>query len=200
MTDNAKPASRFGPIVLVALLAGALAAVAGFKPWADIGRADAAGLYTAVRSVPLAGALGAAALAAWGVVLVTRGRVRRGLVGFAGLLALGEVACAIWALTGLRTTVADYVAKSAGVRPDVALSGWLFAALVGAVLVALAAAAGLRDAPNWPEMGSRYDAPVGAERHTAVAPDDDSLSVWKAIEEGHDPTSGPDPQPEPEGH
>ena len=51
----------------------------------------------------------------------------------------------------------------------------------------LAAAAAVRYAPAWPEMGSRYEAPVGAPATTAEDADG-NLDLWKAMDEGHDPT------------
>ena len=43
--------------------------------------------------------------------------------------------------------------------------------------------------PRWPEMGTRYDAPA-ARTPTAVDAADDASNrdLWKAIDEGHDPT------------
>ena len=45
---------------------------------------------------------------------------------------------------------------------------------------------------HWPEMGSRYDAP-GAAAATAAGPPEEqtSLDLWKALDEGRDPTARP---------
>ena len=45
-------------------------------------------------------------------------------------------------------------------------------------------------APRWPEMGSRYDAPTG---RPGRRPEDlDDLDLWRAIDQGHDPTDPTD--------
>jgi hypothetical protein len=60
------------------LVGSGLCALAGAKPWAaPDGRPGSALVYATGGHVPLAGALGLVALATWGVVLVTRGRIRR---------------------------------------------------------------------------------------------------------------------------
>ncbi len=41
-------------------------------------------------------------------------------------------------------------------------------------------------------MGSRYDAPVTGSEPAVVDPEDQSsLELWKAMDEGRDPTAGP---------
>ena len=70
--------SSFGPVVLLGLVSAALAAVASAKPWlgtgSSAGSSDAAmtALDTGTR-YPLASAVSLVLLAAWGVLLVTRG-------------------------------------------------------------------------------------------------------------------------------
>ena len=69
----------FVPAVLAGLAGSGLAALSGGKPWAaPDGRAGSTLVDHSGGHVPLAGALGLVALACWGVLLVTRGRVRRG--------------------------------------------------------------------------------------------------------------------------
>jgi hypothetical protein len=47
----------------------------------------------------------------------------------------------------------------------------------------------MRWAPQWPEMGSRYDAPGVQSEPASVPPEDQSsLDLWKALDEGKDPT------------
>ena len=55
-------------------------------------------------------------------------------------------------------------------------------AAVGCVLTTLLA---VRLVPAWPEMGRRYDAPPGRR---APAEPQGNLEIWKALDEGHDPT------------
>jgi Tryptophan-associated transmembrane protein (Trp_oprn_chp) len=44
--------------------------------------------------------------------------------------------------------------------------------------------------PDWPEMGTRYDAPGSAPPPPVAPPEEQSnLDLWKALDEGHDPTA-----------
>ena len=61
-------------------------------------------------------------------------------------------------------------------------------ALVGSLLALAAAVLAVRFCGAWPEMGSRYDAPA-----TRPQPEDlDALDLWRAIDQGHDPTDSTD--------
>ena len=97
MTEPPPPRSAWLP-VLVGLAAAVLTAVAAAKPWASAGKSAtspaAAGLSGAGQE-PLALALALVALAAWGAVLVTRGRFRLGIVVVGLLGALGVVVTAV---------------------------------------------------------------------------------------------------------
>ena len=44
--------------------------------------------------------------------------------------------------------------------------------------------------PGWPEMGRRYDAPADAtaERAAPLPEEQENLDLWKAMDEGRDPT------------
>ena len=145
----------FGPVVLLGLASGTLTAVAGEKPAVHASGQAATAVSSRLVSfdahLPLVTALGLVVLACWGVLLVTRGRVRRAVAVLAAIAA------------------------------------------VGAVVSVVATALAVRWAPEWPEMGSRYDAPAG-ERATPEAVDpaeQSSLDLWKAMDEGRDPTAGP---------
>jgi hypothetical protein len=62
--------------------------------------------------------------------------------------------------------------------------------LVAAVLALVGAAFAVRLVPAWPEMGSRYDAP----QRRAEPPDPadmDETDLWRAIDQGRDPTDPP---------
>ena len=70
----------FGPAVGAGVAAAALAAVAGHQPWASGTASGGFGELSATVEagrVPAANALALVVLACWGVLLVTRGRVRR---------------------------------------------------------------------------------------------------------------------------
>jgi hypothetical protein len=192
----------FGPVVLVGLASGVLAAVAGNKVWAApdstgqtgtgaiLGVASGTSAADAAR-MPLATALALVVLASWGVLLVTRGRVRRGV----------SVVCVLAALGTLATTVVGFVATPRDVRSELKAygldgaavhhTGWYWAALLSALLTSVAAVLAVRWVPAWPEMGSRYDAPAAraAEAPVVAAPEErSSLDLWKAMDEGRDPT------------
>ena len=170
----------FGPTVLVGLAGSGLAALSGGKPWAaPDSQAGSTLVDHSGGHVPLAGALGLVALACWGVLLVTRARVRR-VVAVLGAVVLGRAS----ALDSARaaTVVLGTRATSAHV------TGWWWLALVGSLLALAAAVLAVRFCGTWPEMGARYDAPA-----TRPQPEDlDALDLWRAIDQGHDPTDSTD--------
>lgn len=182
----------FGPVVLLGLAAGALAAIAGSKPWATVGDQQSVATMGGgdVGEMPAATALALVVLAAWGVLLVTRGVVRRGVAVLAAIAAAGTLAAVVLGWSRTADAVRDDVVLLEG-SPEVSHTAWWFAALVGALLSVVAAVLAVRSAPAWPEMGRRYDAPGAAAVATPVdtAPEEQShLELWKSLDEGHDPT------------
>jgi uncharacterized membrane protein (TIGR02234 family) len=188
----------FGPVVLLGLASAGLLAVAGNRSWAEATGGSAGQLSSLALSVdagkaPAAGALALVVLACWGVVLVSRGRVRRAV---AALGVLASVAALVAVVAGWGSVVDTLRSDYAEVGlADVSVSHtwWFWAAAAGAVLSLVATGLAVWWAPTWPEMGSRYDAPAGA---AAPAPPADpaeqsNLELWKAIDEGRDPTAGP---------
>ena len=180
----------FAPTVLVGLASAGLTAVAAGRDWARAD-GDAAGVkVTAAVSgsdaAPLVLALALVALASWGVVLVLRGRVRRA-AALVGLVATGGALVALVdAFDGAQDAARDAVAAQ-GATGDVfvtSLTAWYWLTGVAAVVCLLTLAVAVRKAPAWPAMGSRYDAP--AARAAAPATDQD---LWRALDEGHDPTA-----------
>ena len=180
----------FGPTVLIGLAGATLAAVAGTRDWVTAS-GDAAGINVDAalkgsESAPLVAALALVALAAWGVVLVLRGRVRR-IVSVVGALAsVGALGAVIDAYAGVQNDAADAVIDK-GATGDVfvaSLTTWYYLAGVGALVAFVAFVVAARQAPGWPEMGSRYDAPGGR----ADMPEADE-DMWRALDEGRDPTS-----------
>jgi uncharacterized membrane protein (TIGR02234 family) len=193
----ADPRRTFVPVLLPGVLGAALAAAASAKPWAGLGHAvgtlpmHAPGLESAGQ-VPLASALSLVALAGWGALLVTRGRVRRGIAVLGLLAALALVVVAVagaWtAPHDLRHAVDSELALPSGssATVDVGLTGWYWVALVAGLVTLGGFALAVRYATAWPAMASRYDAPGARpvpERPTT------NQELWKAIDEGHDPTS-----------
>jgi uncharacterized membrane protein (TIGR02234 family) len=183
----------FAPVVLLGLGSGTLAAVAANHTWAGVDDSSVSGSFENFTStlaldsegkMPLALALSLVVLAVWGVLLVTRGVVRRILTGLALAAALGVVATVIAGHQTLPGSVRAELRAAGITDASVHFTGWYWAAAVGAVVSVIAAVLAVREVRDWPEMGSRYDAP-------GAAPVDDpesNLEMWKAIDEGRDPT------------
>jgi hypothetical protein len=174
--------------VLLGAAGAALAAYAGHHHWVSAGHADPfAPAQQASLDSPATTALALVALAAWGVVLVTRRWVRRGVAVLAGAAALAAVPAAISTRHHLLDT-----------HPGGHAGPWPWIAVVSCVVSAAMAVVAVRNAPQWPEMGAKYDAPAGApdatrEARAAQRPPEEqsSLDLWKSLDEGRDPTQGP---------
>ena len=186
-------ARGFGLTTLVALAAGTLCAVAGTRAAVEVDAdGQAAAMVTAgtgqgdALTMPLVTSLALVALAAWGVLLVTRRVVRRCAAVLGLLASLGLVAAALVALGDLRATVEDALTQ-VGATGGASVTGWFLAAVVGGVLLVASAGLAVVQVPGWPEMGSRYDSPTGEERPAPTEPES-ALDLWKAMDEGHDPT------------
>lgn len=183
----------FGPVVLLGLAAGGLVAIAGNNPAVDgsgaAARAVEGRLVSYDAHQPLATALGLVVLACWGVLLVTRGRVRRAVAVLAAVAALGALAAAITAYSQVPDQLRDELALVGIADPDLSRTFWYWATVLGAALAVVAGAMAVAWVPSWPEMGSRYDAP-GASGPAPSAPPEEqtSLDLWKAMDEGRDPT------------
>jgi uncharacterized membrane protein (TIGR02234 family) len=182
----------FAPAVLLGVAGTGLSALAGDKPWArPDARAGSALVEQSGGHVPLAGALGLVGLAAWGVLLVTRGPVRRVLGWLGMVVAVGLVATAVVgrasALTSARSATVDVTSSPV----EAHTTAWWYAGVVFAVVALLAAALAVRHVRSWPEMGTRYDAPGGPTPPPDPAQMED-IDLWRAIDEGRDPTAGED--------
>lgn len=179
-----KDRRTFWPTVLLGLIGAGVAAWAGHHPWIAGAQDDpfAQAQGTNLDS-PATTALALVALAAWGVVLVTRRHVRR-VVALLGAIAAIAPVPAIWSTRHHLLATHD---ASHG-------TGWPWVALIALVVSFLASAVAVVKAPAWPEMGAKYDAPTGAE-HTATTDvpleEQSSIDLWKALDEGTDPTAEP---------
>ena len=85
---------------------------------------------------------------------------------------------------------AGLIASVLHARLSLEATTWTHWFLVAAVTSATACAAAVMAAlwaRQWPEMGRKYDNPSGA----VGPPDEDqsNLDIWKALDEGRDPTS-----------
>jgi len=193
MTEQAPSAPRrdrgYVPTLLVGLAGAALAAVAGAREWATT-QGDAAGIkveasVTGAEAQPLVAALALVALASWGVVLVSRGLVRRAVAAVGLVASLGALASVVLGLSAVEQDAMD-AAVARGATGDTfatSISVWYYLAGLGALLAAAAFAVAVVRAPRWPAMGAKYDAPSARQ---SPATDED---MWRALDEGRDPTS-----------
>jgi len=202
--DAARRRSRssFGPTVLVGLAAGALTAVSAARDWAGAtGSAAGVDVSASVKgsaTAPLAIALALVALASWGSVLVLRGRARQ-VVAVVGAAASAGVLVTVVSAFGRAQDGALEAVVSRGATGDTAssLTAWYFACGIGALLTSFAFAVAVAAAPRWPAMGSRYDAPAtrrqddgpGAVAATGSAEPATEQDMWRALDDGRDPTA-----------
>ena len=183
----------FAPTIVAGVAGTGLTALAGSKPWAaPDGQAGSTPLVDRTGGhVPLAAALGLVGLAAWGVLLVTRRRVRRLVSVLGGVVAIGLVATAVGG-RGSSLDSARHATVDLGRAPTGAhTTAWWYVALVASVLALAAAAAALRHLAAWPEMGSKYDAPT-APREPLDPAAMEGVDLWRAIDQGRDPTDPTD--------
>lgn len=208
MTDR----RDFGRSVGLGLGAAALAAVAAHSQWVttETRGQQAGALAEAVLadgadtgSSPAAGAIALVLLAAWGVLLVTRGGVRRGVAVLGLLAALGLVAAVVVGRGDVPDGVRTALGPGSGV--DVGLGAWFWVTGLAAVASVAATLHAVRRVPTWPEMGTRYDAPArapgsgpaGDEGAAATAvpaagedlEDRTNLDLWRSLDQGRDPTA-----------
>jgi uncharacterized membrane protein (TIGR02234 family) len=187
----------FGPVVLLGLASSGLAAVASAKPWygsSATGGADASlDALDQGTKFPLASAASLVLLAAWGVLLVTRGGVRRVFAVLSLVAAAALVATVVAGHATLPGTARDALAAALHrTNPHPGFTGWFWTAAVASVVAVAASLLAVRLVPSWPEMGSRYDAPaVAARAATPGAELDSQREIWHALDEGLDPTKDP---------
>jgi uncharacterized membrane protein (TIGR02234 family) len=188
--ENDQRRRTFGPVVLLGLVTAGLAAVASAKPWVGSGSSGGDASLTALDSgarFPLASAVSLVLLAAWGVLLVTRGPVRRAFAIVAAVAAVGLVASVVAAYITLPDSASSSYDELMGRSPDQGFTGWFWTAAVSAVLALVPAFLAVRLVPAWPEMGSRYDAP-GARDEVSEPEPTREQDLWRALDEGRDPT------------
>ena len=191
MTDLRR---TFGPVVALGLVAAVLSAVASNRTWLDHTGRDPRVQDVAVGSgdgaqMPLATALALVVLACWGVVLVSRGRVRRAVAVLGTLAATGVLAVVVSAwfvLPDQRPELA--IASTRDTMAGLSWTIWYWTAGVTAIGSVVTSALAVVWSPQWPEMGSRYDAP-GAAREQVPAEEQSHLDLWKSMDEGRDPTA-----------
>jgi uncharacterized membrane protein (TIGR02234 family) len=195
MADERARRRTFGPVVLLGLATGGLTAVAGDKPAADASgraaRAAAGGFVTYDAHMPLVTALGLVVLACWGVVLVTRGRVRRAVAALGTLGSAGALLAAATAYSAVPDRLREELAGAGVTDAGIGHTAWYWLAVTGALLSVVITGLAVAWVPRWPEMGTRYDAPgAAASAHSDAGSEErTSLDLWKAMDEGRDPTT-----------
>jgi hypothetical protein len=168
----------FWPTVVLGAGATALAAAAAARPWAAASN-SAPGAAQGSDVAPLALALSLVALASWGAVLVTRVRGRR-IASVLGLLASSGAAAVVLLSGDEARAAAEAATVGPAFRSAASMTSWFYVAGLSAVAGGTLFLLALRWAAGWPEMGARYDAPSSESSQ----PD-----LWKALDEGHDPTA-----------
>lgn len=201
MADPKPGRSSFGPVVLVGVASAALTTVAASQSWFEA-RMDGMARSIAISGsdgAPLALALALVALAGWGVILVSGTRARR-VAAVVGLLAvLGTLAVVVTSWSGAEDTARNVLeSKTIANVLSVSHRPWYWVTAVAAVVQLAALVAAVRLAPSWPTMSSRYDAPgagAGTDRPDPAVEGErrPDLELWKALDEGHDPTAGTNP-------
>lgn len=185
----------YGPVVLGTLAAGGLAFFALGRTWAT-SRVRAEGLSadsvsaTGADAHPLASALSLVIIASALAVLAASRRVRRGVGVLTVLVALLGIWIVMAGGESLDEALATAVEKSPSFTgtnfPDVVVhSSWSLVAVGAFLLAAVLGVMTVRLAPHWPTMSSRYDAPPV---RPSVQESVDDGDMWKALDEGRDPT------------
>jgi hypothetical protein len=183
----------FAATVVAGLASAALTAVAANQTWATAEPAEgelAFPTLTEPPQVPLALTLALVVLASWGVLLVTRGVVRRGVAVLGVLAAAGALAATVVGRWQLADSFEEDFGEQ-GATAVVSYGAWWWVAVAAAALATLTAAVAAVRVRRWPEMGTRYDAPGAAGTAVTDAPAEEqtNLDLWNSIDEGHDPTA-----------
>ncbi|MFD1859986.1 hypothetical protein EHW97_11925 [Aeromicrobium camelliae] len=187
------PRRWFAPAVLALVAGGGLTFVTMRQTWASTtltasGLPDDRLTVTGAEAMPVVSALGLVLLASALAVLAGSARVRRVLGVLVLVVAAGSLAwVALGSGAAIDGALGDAVRESASFtgtnHPEAHdVTMWRFATLACLALAALAGLVIARFAPLWPTMSSRYEAPGARPAGT------DESDMWKAFDEGRDPT------------
>ena len=196
---DARGRRSFRRTALSGIAFAAVAAVASTKPWVGSGSTGSSAdpamtVLDQGQRYPAASAASLVLLAAWGVVLVTRGRVRRAFAVVAAVAAVGLVATVVAGYLTLPDATGSSFERLMGRRGEGAgFTGWFWVAAISSVLAVPPAMAAVRLVPTWPEMGSRYDAPEARHQTQRQGRVETERDLWDQLDEGHDPTERPAP-------
>lgn len=188
------PRRLYAPVVLGTLAAGGLAFFAASRSWAHI-RVATDGLpsdsvdVSGTDAQPLVSALAVVIVTAALAVLASSPRVRRVVGGFTVLIAVVGAAIVLLGGSSLDNAVDRAVEASPAYTgtgdPDFSTSLWKYVTALGFVIAAVLGGITARLGATWPTMSSRYEAP--AARPAVTEPQSDA-EMWKALDEGRDPT------------
>ena len=192
---DVNPRRLYGPSVLGSLATGGLAFFAASRTWAST-TVEASGVPTArvevsgADAVALVPALALVIVTASLAVLAASARVRR----VVGLLIIVVALIGIVVILGAEgaidkavdSAVRDSPAFIGTNAPDtVSQSVWRWVTAAGFVLSVLVGVVITRFGALWPTMGRKYDAP---KAHTATEEVETESDIWKALDDGRDPT------------
>lgn len=191
MTGSTEERGRraFVPTLLLGVPAAAVAVLAASRPL--VASPTLAGeRYDALGEVPLALAVAIVPLVCWGLVLALPGGWRR-IPAAVGLLAsVGTIGIADMGLADAEAELADAVVSLGGDTVRIEWTAWFWVLVVASLLGAFALAVALRHAHLWPGMSRRYEAPGARPAPETPSSNQD---LWKALDEGRDPTAPPRP-------
>jgi uncharacterized membrane protein (TIGR02234 family) len=126
-------------------------------------------------------------------VLVTRGTFRLVVAVLGAAASVGFAVTVALAPWQLRDALERAALEATGTAErDIYVTAWWWAALVAAALACAASAACVTWVRQWPEMGTKYDNPATgpASEEAADAPvPTENIDIWKALDEGRDPTA-----------
>ena len=188
----------YGPIVTGLLVVGAIALFAVTRAWAtatvrtpgvptdqvEASGADAAPVLVALSIVVIAAALAVVASGGWVRQIV--GLVVATVAAWAAVQALSvDIAGAPMA-----RALVDSPANLGGAHPVPNVSAWPVVTGIAFVVAAVLGLLIVLFGRQWPRMAKRYDRPAAGHSSAApdVAPDADDAELWRALDDGRDPT------------
>lgn len=190
------PRRLYAPVVLATLATGGLAFFAAGRTWAESevvtdGLAPATVSVSGTDAQPLVSALALVVVTSALAILAAGPRLRR-FVGVLTILAAGIGAVVVPRSGSGR--LADALVTAAEKSPaysgpaslsEVTHTPWDLVTITAFVLAVALGAVTVRFGPQWPTMGSRYDAP------SSRPPKDNrtDTDMWKAMDDGQDPTA-----------